>query len=124
MTAQAKTGTDAPEALRDLAEKGAAQTKENIQTMSAAADEATDVLKHSYARSVTGIQDYSTKVFEFTDANIKAAAEHATKLMNVKTPAEFFSLSNDYAKRQFDTFTRQAQELGAIVQKMTIVKGR
>jgi phasin len=124
MTAQARTGTDAPEALRDLAEKGAAQAKENLETMSAAAEEATDVLKHSYATTVTSIQDYSTKVLEFTNANIKAAVEHATKLMSVKTPTEFFSLSNDYAKRQFEVFTRQAQELAAIVQKMTIVKGR
>jgi hypothetical protein len=44
--------------------------------------------------------------------------------MSVKTPTEFFMLSNDYAKRQFEIFTRQAQELAAIVQKMTIVKGR
>ena len=124
MTAQARTGTDAPEALRDLAEKSAAQTKENLETMTAAAEEATDVLKHSYATTVTSIQDYSTKVLEFTNANIKAAVEHATKLMSVKSPTEFFTLSNDYAKRQFDVLTRQAQELGAIVQKMTIVKGR
>ena len=82
----------------------------------------TDVLKHSYATTVTSIQDYTTKVFEFTDTNIKAAAEHATKLMSVRTPAEFFTLSNNYAKRQFENLTRQAQELGAIVQKMTIVK--
>src|SRR6516165_7954177 len=124
MTAQARTATDAPEALRDLAEKSAAQAKENLETMTAAAEEATDVLKHSYGTSVKGIQDYSTKVLEFTNANIKAAVEQATKLMSVKTPTEFFALSNDYAKRQFEILTRQAQELAAIVQKMTIVKDR
>ena len=124
MTAQARTGTDAAEALRDLAEKSAAQTKENLETMTAAAEEATDVLKHSYATTVTGTHDYSTKVLEFTNANIKAAVEQATKLMNVKSPMEFFALSNDYAKRQFEILTRQAQELAAIVQKMTMAKDR
>ena len=124
MAAQAKTATSAPEALRDLAEESAEQAKENLETMKTTAGEATNLLKHSYATTVTSIQDYTTKVFEFTDTNIKAAAEHATKLMSVKTPAEFFTLSNDYAKRQFEILTRQAQELGAIVQKMTIVKGR
>ena len=73
MTARAKTGTDAPEALRDLAEKGAAQAKENLETMTAAAEQATDVLKHGYATTVKGTQDYGTKVLEFTNANIKAA---------------------------------------------------
>jgi hypothetical protein len=36
---------------------------------------------------------------------------------------EFFALSNDYGKRQFEILTRQAQELGAIVQKMIIAQG-
>jgi hypothetical protein len=57
-----------------------------------------------------------------TNANINAAVEQATKLMSVKSPMEFFALSNDYAKRHFVTLTRQAQELAAIVQKMTIAK--
>jgi hypothetical protein len=77
MTAQVKTATGTPEALRDLAEKSAAQAKENLETMSAAAGEATDLLKHGYATTVKGTQDYGTKVLEFTNANIKAAVEHA-----------------------------------------------
>jgi phasin len=116
--------TDAPQVFRDVAAKSAAQAKENLETMSAAAGEATDFLKHSYAATVKGTQDYNTKVLEFTNANIKAAVEHAMKLMTVKSPMEFFALSNDYAKRQFEIFTRQAQELAAIVQTMTMAKDR
>jgi len=92
--------------------------------MTAAAEQATDVLKHGYATTVKGTQDYGTKVLEFTNANIKAAVEHATKLMSVKTPMEFWALSNDYAKRQFEILTRQAQELAAIAQTMTLAKDR
>ena len=124
MTAQVRTATDAPEVLRDVAEMSAAQAKENLETMSAAAGEATNLLKHSYATTFKGTQDYNAKVLEFTNANIKGAVEQATKLMSVKSPMEFFALSNDYAKRQFGILTRQAQELGAIVQKMTIAKDR
>ena len=124
MTARARTGADAPEALHALGEKTAAEAKENLETMSAAAEEATDFLKHSFATTVRRTQDYNTKVLEFTNANIKAAVEQATKLMSVKSPMEFFALSNDYAKRQFEILTRQAQELAAIVQKMTMAKDR
>jgi phasin len=124
MTAQVRTTTDAPHVLRDVAEQSAAQAKENLETMSAAAEEATDFLKHSFSTSVKGTQDYNTKVLEFTNVNIKAAVEQATRLMSVKSPMEFFALSNDYAKRQFEVFTRQAQELGAIIQKMTMAKDR
>jgi hypothetical protein len=90
--------------------------------MSAAAGEATNLLKNSFATTLKGTQDYSAKILEFTNANISAAVEQATKLMSVKSPMEFFALSNDYAKRQFDILTRQAQELAAIVQKMTVAK--
>jgi phasin len=124
MTAQVKTATGTAEALRDLAEKSAAQAKENLETMSAAAGEATDLLKHGYATTVKGTQYYGTKVLELTNANINAAVEQATKLMSVKSPMEFFALTNDYAKRQFEIFTRQAQELAAIVQTITIAKDR
>ena len=124
MAVQARTPTGAPEALRDLAEEGAEQAKENLETMRAAAGEATNLLKHNYATTMKGTQDYSVKILEFTNANITAAVEHATKLMSVKTPVEFFELSNGYAKRQFGPLTRQAQELAAIVQKMTFAKDR
>jgi phasin len=124
MTDQTRTTTDAPHVLRDVAEQSAAQAKENLEKMSAAAGETTDFLKQSYTTTVKGAQDYNTKVLEFTNANITAAVEQATKLMSVKSPMEFFALSNDYAKRQFEILTRQAQELAAIVQNMTMPKDR
>jgi phasin len=119
MTAEARTATDAPHVLRAVAEKSTAQAKENFEKMTAAAGEATNLLKISYATTFKGTQDYSAKVLEFTNANINAAVEQATKLANVKSPMEFFALSNDYAKRQFEILMRQAQELGVIVQNMT-----
>ena len=120
MTAQA----DAPRVLREVAETSAAQAKENLEKMSAAAGEASNFLKHGFATSLKGTQDYSAKVLEFAQANINAAVEHVTKLSSAKSPMEFFALSNEYAKRQFEIFTRQAQELAALVQKMTITKDR
>jgi phasin len=124
MTDEARTRTGAPHVLRDVAENGAAQAREHFQTMSAAAGEATNLLKHNYATTQKGTQDYSAKILEFTNANLSAAVEQATKLMSVKSPMEFFALSNDYANRQFEILTRQAQELAAIVQKMTIARDR
>jgi hypothetical protein len=86
MTAQARTTTDAPHILRDVMETSAAQANENFEKPSAAAGEATNLLKHSHAMNFKGAQDYSAKVLEFTNANISAAVEQATKLMGVKSP--------------------------------------
>jgi hypothetical protein len=110
---------DGSQVLRDAAEKGTAQAREAFQQMGEAAGEATNFLKNGHAATFKGAQDYSAKVLELTNANVSAAVEQATKLMSVKSPMEFFALSNEYAKRQFEVLTRQAQELGAIVQNMT-----
>jgi hypothetical protein len=109
MTAQARTATDAPQVFHDVAEQSAAQARKNLETMVAAAGEAINLLKHNYATALICTQDYGGKVLEFTNANISAAVEQATKLMSVKSQMEFFTLSNDYAERQFEIFTRQAQ---------------
>jgi phasin len=116
---QAPKPSDVPQALRDVAEKGTAQAKENFEKMSAAVGEATNVMKNSYATTFKGAQDYSTKILEFAHANINAAFEHARKLSSVKSPTEFFALTNDHLRQQFEVASRQAQELAAIAQKMT-----
>jgi hypothetical protein len=56
MAAQVRTATDAPHVLRDVAEKSAAHAKEHLETMSAAAGEATNLLKHSYATTVKALR--------------------------------------------------------------------
>jgi hypothetical protein len=65
------------------------------------------------------VRDYNAKALEFAHVNINAAFEHARKLSNVKSPAEFFVLSNDHMREQFEALARQAQELAATAQKMT-----
>jgi phasin len=110
---------DAPEVLRDVSEKTVAQAKENFENMSAAAGAATEQMKNTGSAAFKGAQDYSAKVLEFAHLNINAAFEHARKLSSVKSPTEFFALSNDHLRQQFEILSRQAQELAAIAQKMT-----
>jgi hypothetical protein len=93
-----------------LPDKSTAQAKDNLKMMSVVADEVATIFK--------GAEDYSTKVFEFTNVNINAAFYHANKLSIVISPVEFFTLSDDYLRRQLEAFSRQAQELAGIVQKM------
>jgi phasin len=110
---------NAPQALRDVAEKGAAQAKETFEKISAAAGEATHVMKDTYATSLKGAHDYSAKVLEFAHINTNSAFEYARQLSAVKSPTEFFALSNTHLRQQFETLSKQAQELAAIAQKMT-----
>jgi phasin len=109
---------DVPRVLRDVTEKGVAEAKETFEKMSAAATDATEHMKSMYTTTFKGIQDYSTKVFEFAHINMTAAVEHAKKLATVKTPSEYFELTNEYMRTHMETLTKQGQELAAIAQKM------
>jgi hypothetical protein len=53
---------DAPQVLRDVAEKSTAQAKDTFEQMSV-----------GNSAAFKGTQDYSAKVFEFANANINAA---------------------------------------------------
>ena len=94
---KAKSKTDAPEQLREMAEKGAAQSKKVFEKMSAASGQAADAMQHCYSAAVKGVQDYNNKVIEFTHANTKAAFDFAQRMSGVKSPSEFVELSTELA---------------------------
>ena len=104
--------------FREGVEKGTAQARDNYEKIGAAATEGAGRVKSSMSTVFKGVQDYNTKVLEFAHANISATFEHARKLSSVRSPVEFFSLSNDHLRQQFEILSRQAQELAAIAQKM------
>ena len=111
--------SDAPQAFRATAENGSAQVKESFEKMSAAAAEATALIKDSYSTAVRGAQDYNAKFFEFAQNNTKAAIEFVQKLSGVKSPSDFIELSTDHSRKQFETLTEQTKELAALAQKAT-----
>jgi phasin len=115
---QAPFVTDMPRVFRDVTEKGVAETKQTFEKMTAAATDTTEHVKAVYVTSLTGIQDYGTKVLEFTQVNMTAAMEHAKKLATAKSPTEYFQIMGDYAKTHMETLSKQAQELAAIGQRI------
>ena len=115
-----KSKTDATEQFRDMTEKGATQSKEAFEKMSAATAQTADVMKNCYSTAVKGIQDYNNKLIEFTDANTKSVFDFAQRMSGVKSPSEFFELSTDLAQQQLETLTKQTQQLAALAQQVTL----
>jgi phasin len=99
---------------------GAAQAKEGFEKMRAATTEATNLMKNSYSTAIQGAQDYQAKVMEFANSNTEAAFEFAQKIAGVKSPSEFFELSTNHSREQFETLTEQARELATLAQKVTM----
>ncbi|MGC2746949.1 MAG: hypothetical protein WA309_05740, partial [Pseudolabrys sp.] len=65
------TKTGAPQAFREMTEKGTTQAKETYE-MSVASTEAADLIQNSYLTAVKGVQDYNNKFFEFANENSHA----------------------------------------------------
>jgi phasin len=108
-----------PEALRETAEKGLARAKDNCEKAKLAAEQATDLLKDTYATAAKGATDYNLKIIEFARTNTNTAFEYALQLMRVKHPSEFVALSTAHARKQFESMIAQTKELTELAQKVT-----
>jgi len=115
-----KSKIDPPEQFRDMAEKGAAQTKEALEKMTAVTSEAADIMKSFCSTAVKGTQDYNNKFFEFARANTNVAFDFAQRMAGVKSPSEFVELSTELAQKHFTTLTEQTKELAALAQQVTL----
>jgi phasin len=107
------------EAFRQTAEKGVAQAKDTYEKAKVATDQATDILKDTYATFAKGATDYNLKIIEIARTNTNTAFEHAQKLIGAKSPLEFVALSTTHARKQFDTMIAQTKELTELAQKVT-----
>jgi phasin len=108
---------DAPEAFREMAEKGTTQAKETYDKIDAATTEAADLIKNSYSTAVKGMQEYNNKIIEFAHANTNAAFDFVQKLSGVKSAFE--ELWTEHAGKQVETLTEQSKQLAALGQKVT-----
>jgi len=115
--------TAAPRAFSEMAEKGAMQSKETYEKMSAASTEAADLIKTSSSTALKGMQDYNNKFLEFAHANTNAAFDFIQKLHDVKSPSEFMERSTEYARKQIETLTEQTKQLVEHAQKFALATG-
>jgi phasin len=112
------SGTDAPQAFREMVEKGTTQAKETYEKMHAATTEAADLIKNSYSPAIKGMQDYNKKIIEFAHANTNAALDFIQKMSGVKSPTEFVEIWTEHARKQVETVTEQSKQLAALGQKV------
>jgi phasin len=114
-----ETKTQTTDGFREIADKGLAQAKVNVDKAKTATDEGTNLLKNSYATAAKGATDYNLKFIEIARANTNTAFDYAHAMLAVKSVPEFFELSTAHARKHFETMTAQTKELAALAQKMT-----
>jgi phasin len=111
---------DAPQQLREMAETSAKQSKETLERIGIATTDATEMMTNCASTALKGLQEYNSKLAEFTHANTASVVEFLQSLAGVKSPSEFVQVSTEHAKHQLETMTEQAKELAALSQKVTL----
>lgn len=114
-----RSTTEGTEAVREFAQQGAAYTKGMYEKTKAAAEETNKVLEQTYSSVAKGAQDFNVQWIEIVRANTNSTLDFARQLVGVKSPSEFLELSAAHARKQFETFTEQAQHLAGLAQKVT-----
>lgn len=114
------SNTNAPQQLRGMTEKGVERSREAFETIGAATTEAAEVMKNCCSTALKGMQDYNSKVVEFTQANTKSYVEFVQKLASVKSPSEFLEVSTEHGRYQLETVAEQAKQLADLAQKVTL----
>src|SRR5689334_24309418 len=76
---------DAPQQLRDMAETGAKQSKETFDKISVATTEAAEMMTNCASTALKGMQEYNSKLAEFTQANTKSSVEFVQSLAGVRS---------------------------------------
>ena len=71
------TAIKSDEAFRETAEKGVAQVKDTYEKAKVATEQATDILKDTYATAAKGATEYNLKIIEIARTNTNSAFEHA-----------------------------------------------
>jgi phasin len=111
---------EAPEQFREMTATATEQSKEFLGQIGTATTEAANVMQNCYSRALKGMQDYHSKVLEFTDANTKSHVAFIQKLSGVKSPSEFFELSTEHTGRQLKTLAEQTKHLTELAQQATL----
>lgn len=110
-----------PAEMRDFAEKSVEQARKAFEGFIGAAQKAVSAAEAA-PFAMPGVKEVGAKAVSYAEANVKAAFDHAQKLVHAKDLQEVLHLQNEYLKAQMSSLQDQAKEFGAAVQKAVTPK--
>jgi phasin len=100
-----------PEALRNLAETNVDQAEKAFNGFLEAARKSLDLMQS--ANMPSPMRDIPKRSLDLTEKNMKAAFEHARKLVLAKDLQEVLQLQTEFLKSQFAAAQEQMKQLGS-----------
>ena len=89
-----------PAEIRDLTAKSVEEARKAFGSFIEAAHKATAQAGGTANALQSSAKDVSAKALSFTEANLKAAFDHAQKLIQAKDPQEILAHQSEYVKKQ------------------------
>jgi phasin len=115
-----KVPYEIPTEIRDMTAKSVEEARKAFERFAEAAHQASAQAEGAANKMQSSVKDVSTKALSFTEAHVKAAFDHAQKLIQAKNPQEFLAHQSEYVKAQLASMEEHAKELGtAIMKKVT-----
>ncbi len=109
--------TKIPDEIRDMTSKSVDEARKAFESFIEAAHKATAQVEGTANALQASAKEASTKALSFTEANVKAAFDHAQKLVQAKDPQEILTHQTEFVKKQLAAIEAHAKELGAAVMK-------
>lgn len=108
-----------PEAVRALAEKNIAQTREIYERSKDAFEAVLESWERTFDAAGQGAVALNRKVIDITQRNIHSGFEFAKNLLGAKTMAEAMELHSTYWRKQLGTLKDQAEEMRELSTRVT-----
>ena len=107
-----------PEAVRTIAEQTVTQSREAYENAKEALEDAVEVLEQSIDQAGQGTAALNRKVIDIAQTNLNTGFDLAKDLAGAKNLAEIMELQASFARKQFEAFTTQAEELRTLSTKI------
>jgi phasin len=108
-----------PEAVRVLAEKNIAQTRELYERSKDAFDKILESWEKTFDAAGQGAVALNRKVIDISQRNINSGFEFAKSLVGAKTMAEAMALHSTFWQKQLGTLRAQADEMRELSTRVT-----
>lgn len=103
-----------PATVREAISKSVEQAKDAYVRLADAGRQAQQVAVKSTSAMTESTKEIQAKVVQYTEANIHAGFDAAMRLVAAKDIKEALEIQGQFARRQVETYTQQAQELSRL----------
>ena len=111
--------TAIPDAVRSVAEKTVAQSRDVYDKSKGALDASIATFERSFDAAGQGAVAFNRKIIDIAHRNLNSVFDLAKSLASAKDLAEMVDLQAAYWQKQFGALTAQAEEVRALSTKAT-----